>query len=285
MRAMPKTQKEKAEFFRSLHHTIERILVLPNAWDVPSARIFENMGFHAVATSSAGMFVSLGYPDGEEIGRETFLSASKRIISALSVPVSVDSVAGFGGTTQELEVTMRSLIEAGAVGLNIEDFDHKTGQLFPLETQLEKLKTIKRVASVTGIPIVINARTDALRYAKGDGAAKFDEAVQRAKSFRDVGADCVYPMGLTDRSAISKFVTILDNFPVNVMIRKGLPTIKELQDMGVARVSFGPAASYATMGYLKRVSKEVLEKGSFSLLVDDAISFDELNSLATAKNQ
>ena len=280
---MSSIQSEKAEFFRSLHEDRSKILVLPNAWDVASARLFENMGFSVIATSSAGMLVSLGYPDGEDIGRESFLSAVKRISSVLSAPLSVDSISGFGITPQEIAITIKGLIESGAVGLNIEDFNHKTRKLFPVEKQIEKLKAIKRVGKSMRVPIVINARTDALRYAEGGDAEKFDEAVCRANSYRDVGVDCVYPMGLTERTAISKFVKSVDNFPVNVMIRNGLPTIKELQELGVVRVSFGPSASYATMGLLKRISKEVLEKGTFSLLVDDAISFDELNSLASKR--
>jgi 2-methylisocitrate lyase-like PEP mutase family enzyme len=279
---MSSIQSKKAEFFRSLHDGT-KILVLPNAWDVASARLFENMGFPAVATSSAGMLVSLGYPDGEDIGRESFLSAVKRISSVLSVPLSVDSVSGFGTTPKEIEITIKGLIEAGAIGLNIEDFDHKTKKLFPIERQVEKLKAIKKVGNSMNVPIVINARTDALRYADGGEAEKFDETVSRAISYRDVGVDCVYPMGLTERTLISRFVRAVDNFPINVMIRKGLPTINELKSLGVARVSFGPAASYATMALLKRISKQVLENGTFSLLVDDAISFDELNSLASKR--
>jgi 2-methylisocitrate lyase-like PEP mutase family enzyme len=281
---MPSSQKQKAELFRSLHQRDGKILILPNAWDVASARLFENMGFPAVATSSAGMLVSLGYPDGEDIGRELFLAAVARISGALSIPLSVDTLSGLGSTTEELTSTIEVVIALGAVGINIEDFDHHTKKLLPLEKQLQRLKTIKELRESKNVPIVINARTDALRYAEGDTSQKFDEAVHRAISFRDAGADCVYPMGLSDRELISKFVKALDNFPVNVMIRKGLPKVSELQELGVARVSFGPGASYAAMGLLKRISEEVLENGTFSLLVDDAISFDELNSLATKRS-
>jgi 2-methylisocitrate lyase-like PEP mutase family enzyme len=280
---MLNSQKEKAESFRSLHHKDKKILILPNAWDVPSARLFENMGFPAVATSSAGMFVSLSYVDGEGIGKDAFLSAVRRISSVLSIPLSVDSVSGFGSSPDEIGDTVRKLIEIGAIGLNIEDFDHASKRLFDIEEQIEKLKAIKRVSSLANVPIVINARTDALRYATGSDSEKFEETVRRGTAYKDAGADCIYPMGLTEKDSIAKFVKAIDNFPVNVMIRKGLPTINELQELGVARVSFGPAASYATMGLLKRVSRELLEKGTFSLLVEEAIGFDELNSLATKK--
>ncbi|HXW95781.1 MAG TPA: isocitrate lyase/phosphoenolpyruvate mutase family protein, partial [Nitrososphaerales archaeon] len=130
-----------------------------------------------------------------------------------------------------------------------------------------------------GIRFVVNARTDALRYAPGDDDARLEEAIRRAAAFRDIGADCVYPMGLTDASSISRFVRALD-FPTNVMVREGLPPVTELKRLGVARVSFGPSASYAAMGLLRRASKEIREKGTYDTLVDGAINFDELNSLA-----
>jgi len=276
-----RSQKNKAQDFRGLHHG-KRILILPNAWDVPSARVFENEGFPAVATSSAGLMVSLGYPDGEVIGRNEFVSAVERIAKVLSVPLSVDIVAGFGKTTEEVVATVKAILRAGGIGINIEDFAHSTKKLFPAERQVENVKAIRRLGDTVGVPLVINARTDALRFASGDDEAKFDEAVRRAIAYRDAGADCVYPMGLTKAVSIKRFVKELD-FPINVMVRKGLPAVNELERLGVARVSFGPSASYAAMGLLKRASKEALEKGTYENLVEGAIAFDELNSLATRR--
>ena len=273
-----RSQNDKAQDFRELHHG-KRILILPNAWDIPSARVFENEGFPAVATSSAGLMVSLGYPDGEVIGRPEFVSAVERIARVLSVPLSVDIVAGFGKTTEEVVATVKAILRAGGIGINIEDFSHATKKLFPVERQVENVKAIRRLGDAVGVPLVINARTDALRFGTGDDEAKFEEAVRRATTYRDAGADCVYPMGLTEAVSIKRFVKEL-HFPINVMVRKGLPPVRELERLGVARVSFGPSASYATMGLLKRASKEVLEKGTYQKLVDAAISFDELNSLA-----
>jgi 2-methylisocitrate lyase-like PEP mutase family enzyme len=276
-----KSQKEKAENFRALHHG-KRILILPNGWDVPSARVFEDAGFPAIATSSAGMLVSLGYPDGEVIGRDEFVSAVGRIARVLSVPLSADIVAGFGKTTKEVLVTVKAILKTGAVGINIEDFAHATKKLYPIERQIENVKAVRELGENEGIPIVINARTDALRFAEGDEGARLKEAVRRATAYRDAGADCVYPMGLVDAASIANFVKALD-FPINVMVRKGLPPISELERLGVARVSFGPSPSYAAMGLLKRAAKEVLEKGTYENLIEGAITFDELNALAVSR--
>lgn len=276
-----RSQADKAQDFRGLHHG-KRMLILPNAWDVPSARVFENAGFPAVATSSAGLMVSLGYPDGEVMDRDEFISAVRRIAEVLLVPLSVDIVAGFGKTTKEVLTTVKAILRAGGIGINIEDFVHATKKLYPIERQVENVRGIRKLGDTVGIPLVINARTDALRFGTGDEESKFAEAVRRAIAYRDAGADCVYPMGLIDAVSIRRFLKELD-FPINVMVRKGLPPITELENLGVARVSFGPSASYAAMGLLKRAAKEVLEKGTYGNLVDGAISFDELNSLAMPK--
>lgn len=275
------TQAEKAEEFRRLHDRRE-VLVLPNAWDVPSARVFEDEGFPAVATSSAGMLVSLGFPDGEEIPRNEFDAAVRRISRVLSVPLSVDVVGGFGDTPEGVARSVRAVIKAGAVGINIEDFVHSAKKLLPVEKQKARLRALIRLRGSLKVPFVINARTDALRYASGDDDAKMKETIARAEAYRDLGADCVYPMGLTDGESISRFMKAL-NFPTNVMVRKGLPPVPELKRLGVARVSFGPSASYAAMGLLKRASREVREKGTFDSLIEGAITFDELNSLAVPR--
>ena len=274
-------QVEKAEAFRRLHDRRE-VLVLPNAWDVPSARIFEDEGFPAVATSSAGMLVSLGYPDGEGIPSGEFVAAVGRITKVLSVPLSADVVGGFGDSPEGVAKSVEAVVRAGAIGVNIEDFAHGSKELLPLEKQLERLRALIRLREQMSVPFVINARTDALRFAIGDDAAKLREAVRRAEAYRDLGADCVYPMGLTAAASISAFVRALD-FPINVMVRKGLPSVPELKCLGVARVSFGPSASYAALGFLKRVSKEVREKGTYGGLTDEAITFDELNALAVPR--
>ncbi len=277
MRTLP----EKAEEFRRLHHGTTP-LVLPNAWDVPSARIFEDAGFPAIATSSAGLMVSLGYPDGQAMPKREFLAAIGRIAGRLSVPLSADVVAGFGRGPREVARTVGRVLDAGAIGINLEDLDPAREGLFPVAAQVRKLRAIRELGASRGVPLVINARTDALRHSPGEHAERLREAIRRATAYRDAGADCVYPMGLTDAASIETFVAAL-SCPVNVMVRKGLPSLAELGRLGVKRVSFGPAASYATMGLLRRVGAEILEHGAFDSLVEGAITFDELNALAVPR--
>jgi len=272
---------EKAEVFRALHQR-PGVLVLPNAWDVPSARVFEDAGFPAVATSSAGIMVSNGYPDGEKMPRRELLGVVARIAGRVAIPLSADVVSGYGRSTREVAATIEKVVRAGAVGVNIEDLRPTGEGLFRLEAQLRRLEAVRRAATASGVPLVINARTDAFRHAPGDEAARLQEAIRRARAYRDAGADCVYPMGLTDGGSIATFVEAL-RCPVNVMVRKGLPSLAELETLGVKRVSFGPSASYAALGLLKRVSRDVLDRRSFDSLLEGAISFDELNALAVAR--
>ncbi len=276
------TQAEKAEAFRALHHG-PHPLVLPNAWDVPSARIFEDAGFPAVATSSAGLMVSRGYADGEEMPRRELVEVVGRIAARLSIPLSADVVAGYGATPKEVAGTVRLVLRAGAIGINLEDGSHASRNLTAVPTQVEKIRAVRGVAKRSGVPLVINARTDALNYAPGEPPARLREAIDRLVAYRDAGADCLYPMGLSEASAIETLVRAVD-FPVNVMVRRGLPSVPELERLGVRRISFGPAASYAALGLLKRASEEIRRQGTYTSLVEGAISFDELNALAVARS-
>ncbi len=268
----------QAEELRRLHHG-PHPLVLPNAWDVPSARTFEAAGFPAIATTSAGIATSLGYRDGEEIPRREFVAAIRRIASKLSVPLSADLVAGFGRTPRGVVATVRAAVAAGAVGVNLEDEDPRGSGLLPTRAQEGKIRAVRALGESLGVPIVINARTDALYLGSGTPEERFAEATRRALAYRDAGADCVYPMRLVEKSEIARFVSAV-RCPVNVMVRPGIPTLAELEEVGVKRVSFGPAAAYATAGLLRRIGEEVRARGSFETLLTGAITYDELNALA-----
>ena len=279
--ALAKSQRKKAEEFRGLHQG-NHILVLPNCWDVPSARVFEDAGFPAIATSSAGLLASLGYPDDERIDTNEFMSAVRRIVSALSVPVSVDVLSGFGQRALDVSTSVRRVIDAGAVGINIEDSAPATNRLHPIEAQCEKLRAIRNLAKSEDVPLLINARTDALLYAAGDERQRLDEAIHRANAYADGGADCAFPLGLTETASISRFVAEVQ-CPVSLMVQHRLPPIGELERLGVARVSMGPAGSLAAMGLLKRAARELRENGTYKNLLDDSITYEELNKLALPK--
>jgi 2-methylisocitrate lyase-like PEP mutase family enzyme len=275
-------QKEKAEFFQKLHRS-GRVLILPNAWDVPSARVFENAGFPAVATTSAGLAVSLGYPDGEKISRKDMLATVRRITKTLTIPLSADIESGFGSSTSEMLETVKGVIDAGGIGINIEDIaDFGLKTLWPIEKQVQRIREIRRLADSMGIPLVINGRTDAYRLGQSDEPKKLEEAILRSNAYGEAGADCTYPIGITDRESIRKVVSMV-NYPVNVMARPGLPPLSELQEIGVARVSIGPFGIYATMGLLKKISSELLDKGTYRSLTEGAINLAELNSLASRR--
>jgi 2-methylisocitrate lyase-like PEP mutase family enzyme len=247
---------------------------------VVSARVFEDAGFPAVVTSSAALSVSLGYPDGETIQKEELFAAVRRIAGRLNVPLSADIESGFGATIPELVDTVRRVIEAGAVGVNIEDIaNYEKNTLYSLEAQVERLHAVRKASDSLGIQLVINARSDAYRYSAGDEEARFQEVIQRERAYEDAGADCLYPMGLTDKKRIASFVKSVTK-PVNVMARKGIPTIAELESIGVRRLSLGPGPIYATTALLRKIAQELREKGSYETMLTGAITFDELNALA-----
>ena len=154
------TQRAKAEAFRAMHDR-SRILVLPNAWDAMSARVIEEAGARAIATTSAGVAFSVGYPDGEAIPRDEMIAAIARIARVVTVPVSADIESGFANDTRELAETIRRVIDAGAVGINLEDQVHDgTRRLYDLEVAVERVRAAREAAEATGVPLVINARTD-----------------------------------------------------------------------------------------------------------------------------
>ena len=227
--------------------------------------------------------MTLGYADGERIGKDELFLAVKKIADSLTVPLSVDIESGFGRTESQLTDTVRRVVAAGGVGINIEDisnFESKT--LFAVETQVDRVRTVRRVSDSLGIPLVINARTDAYRYAVGDGSAGLEEAIRRTKAYSEAGADCLYPMGLAERDGITTFVKAA-NKPVNIMARKGVPSISELERIGVRRLSLGPGPMYATMGLLRKIAQELKQNGTYESMLAGAITYGELNALAERK--
>ena len=274
-------QQAKAASFRVLHSGRETLL-LPNVWDVASARLIEESGFKAAATSSAGIAFSLGYPDGQRISREEMLAVIARIAKAVRVPVTADVEAGYGKTPEDAGRTARAVVEAGAVGMNLEDaIGDSPSVLVELPLQLEKIRAVREMASRLRIPLVLNARTDMYLLQIGDPAERYDETVRRLSAFREAGADCVFAPGLRDAPTIGRLVADL-KCPVNILAGPGSPSVPELSKLGVARVSLGSATMRATVGYLRRIAQELRATGTYSNL-EDAPSHAEMNRLMERK--
>lgn len=227
---------DHAKTLRELHRPGDPV-VLPNAWDPPSARRLAATGAAALATTSVGVAEALGYEDGEVTPAEEMLAAVGRIAGAVEVPVTADMEAGYGLSPGEL---IAGLLEAGAVGLNQEDTDHTSGRLADPDTNAGRLAAIKEAGRRAGVDVVLNARVDSfLRAAPGaDPEAVVDDAVARGRRYAEAGADCVYPIAARGRTAIRRLVEEI-GAPVNIVAVPGGLGRSELAELGVARVSFG----------------------------------------------
>jgi len=270
-------QRLKANLLRELHHG-SHVLLLPNVWDVASARIFENAGFPALATTSAGVAFTLGYPDGEKVSRKEMLEVVARIARAVNVPVTADVEAGYGGRPEDASLTARAVIDAGAVGLNLEDgTDDAENPLVELSLQLEKLAAVRQEAKDSDVPVVINARTDVYLLNVGPPERRYDDAMRRAEAYKHAGADCVFVPGLREPDTIARFVNDL-KLPINILAGPGFPSIAELERIGVTRVSLGSSPMRATLGLVQSVAEELKRSGTYHTL-EGAPSHSEMNQL------
>lgn len=256
---------------RELHQRPHWPLVLPNAWDAASARIFEAAGFAAIATSSAGVAYSLGYPDGQRVPRPEMIDAVRRIAQAVCVPVSADVEAGY----DDAAATAQGLIEAGAAGLNIEDIEGDTAEaLVPLDRQLHKLRAVRAAAP----GIVLNARTDIYLAQVGDPASRFDRVAERLRAFEAEGADCVFVPGVRDEETIGRLAAVV-SVPLNILVVAGSPPISRLRELGVGRVTQGSGPMRACMGLTRRIAEELRDHGTYRGFLDGAIPYAEMNGL------
>jgi 2-methylisocitrate lyase-like PEP mutase family enzyme len=272
------TQRAKAEAFRQMHDR-SRILLLPNAWDAASARIFEAAGFSAVATTSAGVAYTAGYPDGEAIPRDDMVTIVRWIARSVQVPVTADIESGFGSSPREVGDTVRMVIEAGAVGINLEDTIHGAArQLYDLPLAVERVRAARAAAEAAGVPIVINGRTDVFLLGIGEKASRFEHAVRRLNAYREAGADCLYPMGYFDSQTIAALVKAIDG-PINVMGVPGMPPVAELQRLGVARVSTASGPARIAMTATRKLAAELSRNGIFDLFGGDTMTHQTANEL------
>jgi 2-methylisocitrate lyase-like PEP mutase family enzyme len=270
-------QKKKAKAFLAMH-VGGGPLLLPNVWDVASARIVEEAGFPALATSSAGVAFSLGYPDGQKIHKDPMMAAVARIAQAVKVPVTADVESGYANDPAGVARTARAVIVSGAIGMNLED---ATGDpqrpLLDLSLQLEKIRAVRSTADKLDVALVINARTDVYLLRVGEPSSRYDETIRRLSAYREAGADCVFVPGLSDAATIKRLVADL-KCPVNILAGLGSPSVRELQALGVARVSLGSGPMRAGLGALRRIAEELKTSGTYELLAN-APTHSEMNQL------
>ena len=271
------SQKDKAEEFRALHQTA-RPLVLINAWDVVSARIVEDLGFPAVATTSAGVAWAEGFADGERISRDHMLARVKRIAQAVRVPLTADLEGGYGNTVRDAEATAQGAIEAGAVGLNFEDAHPEENSLIDDELQAARVAAIREVATKLDVPLVINARTDVYLALVGDTDAwRLQETIRRGNDYLRAGADVVFVPGVTDEPTIKTLVSEI-GAPINILAGPSTPSIERLRDLGVARVSIGSGAIGYALARFREVAARLRDGGSFEF-TGQRIPHAELNAI------
>jgi len=276
---MDKTvQAKKAALLKKLHHG-PNILILANAWDAVSARIVEEIGFPAVATTSAGVAATLGYPDGQRVSREEMLQVVARIARAVQVPVTADMEAGYGTSAEEMADAALALIEAGAVGLNLEDVtgDDESSQV-ALELQIEKILAIREASASAGVPLVINARTDVYLMPIGPAETRFERTVERLGAYAKAGADCVFAPAVKDAETIAKLVKAVEA-PLNILLMPGAPNLNELEKLGVARASIGSGLMRATLGAARKLAKMMYERRDDAALFAEAVPYVEVNRL------
>lgn len=274
-------QRQRAQDLLALHRPGNPV-VLINVWDVVSARLIERSGARAIATTSAGIAWALGYPDGERIPRDEMLGVVERITRAVSVPVTADLEAGYGPRSSDVAETARLAVGAGAVGMNLEDCIEEYGggaeRLLPIDAATERVAAARAAADATGIPFVINARTDVFLRNVGDPAARLGHAVERANAYRAAGADSLFVPGVRDAETIGALAREIDG-PLNVVVGPGTPSLGELGRLGVARISLGAGAMRAALGMLVRATTALAETGTFDAFVSGALSSVDLNDL------
>jgi 2-methylisocitrate lyase-like PEP mutase family enzyme len=262
----------KAQLLRSLHVPGDPV-VLPNAWDVASAVVFAaHPRCRAIATTSAGVAAVLGYPDGEAVSPAEMIEAVARIAAAVDVPVTADMEGGYGDTAAEIAAVAERLGAAGAAGLNLEDA-HSGGLVDP-DLHCRKIDALRE----TGVPLVINARTDVYLLGVGEPAERFDHAVGRMNAYLGAGADSAFVPGVTDAELIGRLVEAVEG-PLNVLAVAGTPPVAELARLGVARVSVGSGPMRAALALARRIADEVLERGEYSSFTEEAVPYPELNRM------
>ncbi|MFF4833481.1 isocitrate lyase/phosphoenolpyruvate mutase family protein [Streptomyces sp. NPDC001315] len=269
----PSTLRDRALAFRALH-VPGRPLVLPNAWDTASARIVEDAGAAAVATTSAGLAWALGAADGDRLERDRAVAAVAAVASAVRVPVSADIESGYAQDPEGVAETVRAVLAAGAVGVNIEDALYDGAEpLRPVAEQAERIAAARTTADAEGVPLFVNARIDTFLR----GAGGVDLTLERAAAFLAAGADGIFVPGAVDPETVKLLADGVEG-PLNVLVGPGALPVAELAGLGVARVSAGSSIAQAAHAVVRRAARELLGTGTYDALAG-GIDYGELNAL------
>ncbi|MET0339668.1 MAG: isocitrate lyase/phosphoenolpyruvate mutase family protein [Polyangiales bacterium] len=263
-------------------HRQEGCFIVPNAWDAGSAKMLASIGFAAIATTSAGIAFSLGRvdhgfaPAGARVDRATMLARVRDIAASVDVPVTADLEAGYGPTPADVAETITQAIVAGAAGGNIEDFTgDRARPLFALEQAVARIRAAREAIDRSGVPFVLNARTDAILVDAGG----VEECIRRGNAYREAGADCIFVPGATDPEVIRALARGLDA-PLNVVmgLKGNRLSLQALRDLGVRRVTIGGSLARAVFHLIAEAGREMLERGTFDF-GERQIGHDALNTL------
>ncbi|HZR84727.1 MAG TPA: isocitrate lyase/phosphoenolpyruvate mutase family protein [Candidatus Binatia bacterium] len=260
------TQQERAAELERLHRGPE-LLILPNAWDAASARVFESVGARAIATTSSGVATSLGHRDGNRLPRDLAIAAIGRIARVVAVPVTADVEEGYGDTPEAVAETAELLVHAGAVGANLEDAGKPTSLL------VERIRAVRERLARIGAGFFLNARIDVLLRAVGPEEGRLDEVLRRAEAYTQAGADGLFVPRLSKPDEIERVCRAVSR-PVNLLLAPGMPPVAELRRLGVARLSVGGGLQQAALGAARRWAKGLLERGDVAYLEERILPAD-----------
>jgi len=258
---------DKSRKLRELVRAPE-ILVMPGAYDVLSALLFEQLGFKAIQGTSGGIAAALVYPDGEVMSREVFLDVTGKFAAAVSIPVNADGERGYGDESG-IKETVRVLVAAGVAGMNLEDGagGKPSGArgLVALPEQLRKIAAVMQTKRDLGSEFFLNARVDAFHVLTDEPKKVLDEAIRRGNAYAEAGGDCIFYLGLHARETIRQVAKEV-KAPISILAGPQSPSVSELQDLGVARVSYGSGFLKAAISGAKRLAREILDRGTVALL-------------------
>src|ERR1700722_13989108 len=262
----------RTRIFRDLHSEKNKPLILPNIWDAAGARIVESLGAKAIATTSAGVAWSKGYPDGNLMPARLLLHLAGEIVKAVKVPVSIDFEAGYADKPSAVVENLKPIVAAGISGINIEDGTDEPSVL------AKKTAAIKKMVSSEGVDIFVNARTDVYLQDLVADDKKLRETLDRAATYQEAGADGLFVPGLTEIAHIAKIAEGTD-LPINLMSSSELPKMDELAKLNVRRLSAGTAIAQIAYKHVARLAENFLKEGDCGVFNEDAMQYAQLQNL------